>query len=238
MSSRRADCHTPMARVLGLFLLVGLRAAGALAPPGRDPAAAAAVSRRSTLTTGIGAAVAAVAGVPLRARAAEEDATFVRASYGAGSVEMPSTWLRDGERVREAVLGPITDSIRATAKPTALASIDDLGPVGSVKLAALGLAGSRALGDFVAAKRRVAADGAAYYEYDLAVPPPGGICPRSEQEVIVCPPVEVALVSATVADGALVVFEVGVDKAQWRNFGKQIRTMRSTFHVTAPAAPN
>ena len=51
-----------------------------------------------------------------------------------------------------------------------------------------------------------------------------------------CPPVEVALVSATIDDGKLVVFECGVGKVQWKNFGRQLRTMRSTFSTTEPTS--
>jgi len=69
-----------------------------------------------------------------------------------------------------------------------------------------------------------------FYEWDLAVPPEGG-CPRSEQDLIVCPPVEVALIAAAVADGELVVWECGVDQRQWKSFGRQLRATRSSFQL-------
>ena len=79
------------------------------------------------------------------------------------------------------------------------------------------------------AKRRKDGD-RLFYEWDLAVPPTNG-CARSEQELIVCPPVEVALVSATVADGQLVVWECGVDQRQWKSYGKSLRAVRSSFRL-------
>ena len=163
------------------------------------------------------------------------DATFVRVAYGPGSVEMPSTWKRDGPRVADPVLGSISDSIAAHSVATDKAAMADFGKIEKVPLANLGLASGREKGDFVGAKTRQALDGKLYYEWDLAVPPPNG-CPRSEQEVIVCPPVEVALISATIDDGKLVVFECGVGKVQWKNFGRQLRTMRSTFSTTEPTS--
>ena len=79
---------------------------------------------------------------------------------------------------------------------------------------------------YISGKAAAAAEG-------LAVPPPNG-CSRADQEVVVCQPVEVALITATVYDGKLVVFECGVDRAQWKNFGRQLRTMRSSFSTTEP----
>ena len=61
--------------------------------------------------------------------------------------------------------------------------------------------------------------------------PPTNGCARSEQELIVCPPVEVALISATVADGQLVVWECGVDQRQWKSYGKSLRAVRSSFRL-------
>ena len=46
-----------------------------------------------------------------------------------------------------------------------------------------------------------------------------------------CPPVEVALISATVADGQLVVWECGVDQKQWKSYGKSLRAVRSSFRL-------
>ena len=40
--------------------------------------------------------------------------------------------------------------------------------------------------------------------------------------------------SRLTCDGKLVVFECGVDRAQWKNFGRQLRTMRSSFSTTEP----
>ena len=56
-----------------------------------------------------------------------------------------------------------------------------------------------------------------------------------KQELIRCPPVEVALVSATVADGQLVVWECGVDQRQccWLKSLSMVRR-RSGW---GPAAP-
>ena len=229
---------TAFCRLLSLATLAqdGL----SLAPSPRAPRVAASqeLSRRAALALPLGLAAPLIA--PRAARAIADDspapdATFVRVPYGPGSVEMPSTWKCDKEAISETVLGSITSSVRAHAAPTTLNSMADFGRIEKVPLSKLDLLGARATGDFVTAKQRTDLSGQLFYEWDLAVPPPNG-CSRADQEVVVCQPVEVALITATVYDGKLVVFECGVDRAQWKNFGRQLRTMRSTFSTTEPTS--
>ena len=152
-----------------------------------------------------------------------------RVEYGPGTVEVPGTWKIEGETISESILGTITSSVRARSAATQAQSIDQFGNIDKLDLTKLGLMGNRGKGDVVAAKRRKDGD-RLFYEWDLAVPPTNG-CARSEQELIVCPPVEVALVSATVADGQLVVWECGVDQRQWKSYGKSLRAVRSSFRL-------
>ena len=152
-----------------------------------------------------------------------------RVEYGPGTVEVPGTWKIDGETISESILGTITSSVRARSAATQAQSIDQFGNIDKLDLTKLGLMGNRGKGDVVAAKRRKDGD-RLFYEWDLAVPPTNG-CARSEQELIVCPPVEVALISATVADGQLVVWECGVDQRQWKSYGKSLRAVRSSFRL-------
>ena len=152
-----------------------------------------------------------------------------RVEYGPGTVEVPGTWKIEGETISESILGTITSSVRARSAATQAQSIDQFGNIDKLDLTKLGLRGNRGNGDVVAAKKRKDGD-RLFYEWDLAVPPTNG-CARSEQELIVCPPVEVALVSATVADGQLVVWECGVDQRQWKSYGKSLRAVRSSFRL-------
>jgi hypothetical protein len=152
-----------------------------------------------------------------------------RVRYGRGSVEMPGNWIINGETISETILGTITSSVRSQSAATAAQSIDQFGVIDKLDLTKLGLLGNRGIGDVVKAKKRLDGDHL-FYEWDLAVPPTNG-CPRSEQELIVCPPVEVALVAATVADGNLVVWECGVDQRQWKSYGKSLRAVRSSFRL-------
>ena len=112
--------------------------------------ASASSSRREALAWGGLASLGFGLGVPGPSCAIAEDseATFVRASYGggAGSVEMPSTWKRGEGTLVEPVLGPITDSIRATSRSTEASSIDALGKVDKFPMATLGMLGDRAKG--------------------------------------------------------------------------------------------
>ena len=187
------------------------------------PAAGLRLTRRALIPT----ATALVATRP--AFADDEDVKPKRVAYGPGTVEVPGTWKIDGESISESILGTITSSVRARSAATQAQSIDQFGNIDKLDLTKLGLRGNRGNGDVVAAKRRTDGD-RLFYEWDLAVPPTNG-CARSEQELIVCPPVEVALISATVADGQLVVWECGVDQKQWKSYGKSLRAVRSSFRL-------
>ena len=178
------------------------------------------------------APAAAVTLVPTKPAFADDEADVKpkRVQYGPGTVEVPGTWRIDGESISESILGTITTSVRARSAATQAQSIDQFGDIDKLDLTKLGLRGNRGNGDVVAAKRRTDAQDRLFYEWDLAVPPLNG-CARSEQELIVCPPVEVALVSATVADGQLVVWECGVDQKQWKSYGKSLRAVRSSFRL-------
>ena len=178
------------------------------------------------------APAAAVTLVPTKPAFADDEAEAKpkRVQYGPGTVEVPGTWRIDGESISESILGTITTSVRARSAATQAQSIDQFGAIDKLDLTKLGLRGNRGNGDVVAAKRRTDAQDRLFYEWDLAVPPLNG-CARSEQELIVCPPVEVALISATVADGQLVVWECGVDQKQWKSYGKSLRAVRSSFRL-------
>ena len=189
------------------------------------PAAALRLTRRALVP-------AATALITTKPAFADEEADVKpkRVQYGPGTVEVPSTWKIDGESISESILGTITSSVRARSAATQAQSIDQFGNIDKLDLTKLGLRGNRGNGDVVAAKRRTDAQDRLFYEWDLAVPPTNG-CARSEQELIVCPPVEVALISATVADGQLVVWECGVDQRQWKSYGKSLRAVRSSFRL-------
>ena len=152
------------------------------------PAAALRLTRRAL-------APAATALITTKPAFADEEADVKpkRVQYGPGTVEVPGTWRIDGESISESILGTITTSVRARSAATQAQSIDQFGAIDKLDLTKLGLRGNRGNGDVVAAKRRTDGD-RLFYEWDLAVPPLNG-CARSEQELIVCPPVEVALIS-------------------------------------------
>lgn len=143
-------------------------------------------------------------------------------------VSIPSVWRRDGDKLIDPVLGTITSDFKVHKTPSTVESIASF-QIDTFDLGKLGLKAPREKGDIVAARQRIEKN-RVYYDWDLAVAPE--TCPKSQQLVVTtCLPNEVALVSATIANGEFVVFEVGVTPTEWKNSATALRSLRSSFIV-------
>ena len=161
--------------------------------------------------------------------------TMERLKLEEGSVGIPSTWERqDNGTFSDPSVGPRVDSIIATASPTKLSSVTDLGPVESVNLKVLGVRPELVKGDLVACAMRKAADGRVTYEWDLALSPKE--CEQNDRIIVgVCFPTELVLLSATVADGQLFILDVKASVYEWKTGANQLRSVRSSFELPAQA---
>lgn len=177
------------------------------------------------ITRAAGEAQTASISSPTSVEATVADLALLR-----GHVSVPGSWRETQGVLVDPILGDIAKSIDVHLVPCKQSSIADFGKIDTFQLADLGLAPGRDRGDIVSARRRTDDNGRIYYEWDLAISPES--CPREQQLVVTtCLPSEVALVSATVADGQLVVYECAVSPPQWKNFAKALRSVRSSFAV-------
>jgi len=158
----------------------------------------------------------------------EETQFRTHAGDDGASVRMLGAWnQRSDGGWTDPVLGSSATSVRMRSQPTGLESTAKLGRPERVALVpALGLEKELERADPVAAAIRKV-EGGEYYDFDLALP-----ARNCDQELATaCLPVKVILLSCTVTAGKLHVLQVEASPSEWRNAGKALKDLRSTFSI-------
>jgi hypothetical protein len=159
-----------------------------------------------------------------------EETQFRTIKQGAASIQMLAAWrARDDGSYDDPTTGSAMAGFAMKATPTLLADTAALGrPENLDVVKAFELDPDFKRADLVAAAVRKTSQGITFYDFDLALP--AKQC--DAQMATVCLPERVVLLSCGICDGQLHTVRADATASQWKNAGRALRLLRSSFSVT------